>query len=146
MITISSKGGRHRISRLTKGERLQLLLEKHDRNPSWLSRKLGVSHTLVHKWIQNKADLKLKYILLIVVVGNIIINGLFNFFKCFNTSFLIENGGLLIIISYPLPSSSKKLFSLVLGLYGCFLCNFKPKSIKFFLDNNLKVCLTGSKA
>ena len=62
MITISSKDGRHRISRLSKGERLQLLLEKNDRNASWLSRKLGVSHTLVHNWIQNKSDLKLKYI------------------------------------------------------------------------------------
>ena len=62
MITIRKQDGRVEISRLSKGERLQLLLDKNERTPSWLARKLGVSHTIIHKWIQNKVDLKLKWI------------------------------------------------------------------------------------
>ena len=63
MIIINKKRGGNTISHLSKGERLQLLLEKHERPVSWLARKLDVSNTLVHKWIQNKLDLKIKWIL-----------------------------------------------------------------------------------
>lgn len=68
MITIN--GGKHKVSHLTKGQRLRMLLEKHERPVTWLAKKLGVSNTLVHKWLDNKLDLKLKWIIKINHVFN----------------------------------------------------------------------------
>ena len=51
-----------RVSRLTKGRRLQFLLQKNERSVSWLSRKLGVSNTAIHKWINNKVNINVKWI------------------------------------------------------------------------------------
>ena len=31
---------------------LEFFLTQEERNPSWLSRKLNCSHTLVHNWLQ----------------------------------------------------------------------------------------------
>jgi len=38
-------------------KQLRELLESHDRTPAWLSRKLGVSATLVYLWL--KGDRKI---------------------------------------------------------------------------------------
>ena len=69
MITIKKKdGGEVEISRLSRGERLKLLLETNERPVSWLAKKLGVSSTAVHKWISGKVELKLKWITLIIIL------------------------------------------------------------------------------
>ena len=31
---------------------LDFFLKQEERNPSWLARKIGCSHTLVHNWLQ----------------------------------------------------------------------------------------------
>ena len=56
MINIE-KNGTPRVSRLTPGRKLQILLNKNERSVSWLAKKIGVSHTLVHNWIKDKSDI-----------------------------------------------------------------------------------------
>ena len=41
---------------MTANEWLNNLLETHERNANWLSRKLGVSHTLVYNWCKGLGD------------------------------------------------------------------------------------------
>ena len=38
------------------------LLKYNERNANWLSRKLGVSHTLVYKWTKGQSQIKPRYI------------------------------------------------------------------------------------
>ena len=35
---------------------LDFFLTQEERNPSWLSRKLGCSHTLVHNWLNGLSE------------------------------------------------------------------------------------------
>ena len=37
------------------------LLNFHERNANWLSKKLGISHTLVYKWTKGEAPIKPRY-------------------------------------------------------------------------------------
>lgn len=39
-------------------EYIRHLLKEHERNPVWLSRKIGVSHTLVYSWLNGTRTLK----------------------------------------------------------------------------------------
>ena len=41
--------------------KLKALLEYEERNPSWLSRKLGCSHTLCYDWLKGKKRITEKY-------------------------------------------------------------------------------------
>ena len=41
---------------MTANEWLNNLLEIHERNANWLSRKLGVSHTLVYNWCKGLGE------------------------------------------------------------------------------------------
>ena len=36
---------------------IKYLLEKNERTAAWLSRKLNISHTLVHSWIKKERNL-----------------------------------------------------------------------------------------
>jgi len=40
-----------------KVERIRKLLKIQERNPAWLSRKIGISHTLVYSWLNGKRTL-----------------------------------------------------------------------------------------
>ena len=35
---------------------LDFFLTQEERNPSWLSKKIGCSHTLVHNWLSGKSE------------------------------------------------------------------------------------------
>ena len=40
---------------------LEYLLEMNERTPAWLSRKLGVSRTLVYSWLNRKRNISGKH-------------------------------------------------------------------------------------
>ena len=70
MITIN-KTGVQKVSQLSKGTRLKLLLKKNMRSASWLAKMMDVSPTAVHKWMDDKNNLSYKRINQIVHIFNI---------------------------------------------------------------------------
>ena len=63
---------------------LKHLLKINERSPSWLSRKIGVSHTLVHYWVKNERNLNEQHLKKIVKVFNIPLKKALKDFKKFD--------------------------------------------------------------